>query len=69
MLDTNVVLMLCNIENPTVDFVSFATSDKHLSSTIHNVEARLVRRSNVGWVVSMKMLILSNILPATLLTN
>ena len=27
-LDTNVVSMLCNLENPTSDFVSFSTSDQ-----------------------------------------
>ena len=27
-LDTGIVSMLCNIENPTSDFVSFSTSDK-----------------------------------------
>ena len=28
MMDTNVVSMLCNVENPTSDFVSFLTTDQ-----------------------------------------
>ena len=27
-MDTDVVSMLCNVENPTSDFVSFSTSDQ-----------------------------------------
>ena len=36
---------------------------------IYNVETTLIRRWNVGWVVSMKKLVLRNILPATWLTK
>ena len=37
-----------------------------ISMVIHNVEAVLIQLWNVGWVASMKNLILRNILPATL---
>ena len=36
---------------------------------IHNVETTLIRRWDVGRIVSMKKIILMNILPATLLTK
>ena len=62
MLDADVVSMLCNIENPTLDFVPFPTSDQ----CYFNCDPQCW---NVGWVVYMKKLILRNILPATLLTN
>ena len=42
---------------------------KVISTVIHNVETTLISRQNVGWEVSMKKLILRNILPATLLAK
>ena len=39
------------------------------STVIHNVETTLIWRWNVGWIVSVKKLILRNILFATLLTK
>ena len=39
------------------------------STAIHNVETILISLWNVDWVVSMKKLILRNILPVTLLIN
>ena len=62
MLDADVGSMLCNIENPTLDFVPFPTSDQ----CYFNCDPQCW---NVGWVVYMKKLILRNILPAALLTN
>ena len=65
---TDVVSTLCNVENPTSNFLSFSTSDQR-----SNGDPRCW--SNVGsalkcWlVVSMKKLILTNILLATLLKN
>ena len=40
-----------------------------ISTVIHNVEITVIRRWKVGWVVTMKKLILRNILSATLLTK
>ena len=40
-----------------------------ISSVIRNVETTLIWRWNVGWVVSMKKVILMNSLSATLLTK
>ena len=42
---------------------------KVIWTVIYNVETTLIRRGNVGRVVSMRKLILRNILPATLLTK
>ena len=39
-----------------------------ISTAIPNVETTLIRHWNIGWVVSMKKLILGNTLPATWLT-
>ena len=70
-LDTTVLSVLCNVENSTSDFVSFSTFCFHccFSLMIHAVETKLIRRWNVGWVVSIKKLILRNILSATLPTK
>ena len=38
-------------------------------TVVYNVEAKLIRHWNVGWIVSMKKLILRSILPASLLTK
>ena len=40
-----------------------------VSTVIQNLETTLIRRWNDGWVVSMKKLILRNILPKTSLTK
>ena len=50
-------------------FFHFQRRSIVISTAIHNIETTLIRRWNVGWVVSMKTLILRNILLATLLTN
>ena len=38
-------------------------------TVVYNVETKLFRRWNVGWIGSMKRLILRNILPASLLAK
>ena len=43
-----VVSTLCNVENPTSNFVSLSTSENVLSLLIHNVEATLIQRWNVA---------------------
>ena len=55
--------------NTTV--LSFSTFCFHccFSRMIHAVETKLIRRWNFGWVVSIKKLILRNILSATLPTK
>ena len=68
-LATDIVSILCSIENPISDFVSFSTSDQRYFNSDLNAETTLIRRWNVGSVVSVKKLILRNILPATLLTK
>ena len=47
----------------------FQRQIKFIPKVIHNVKTTLIRQWNVGWVVSMKKLILRNILPAILLTK
>ena len=62
-LDTNTVSMLCNVENPISDFVSFSTLDERY---LNDVDQTLTRGWNVCGVVSMKMLILRSILHGNL---
>ena len=73
-LDTDIVSMLCNVENPTSDFVSFSTSDQcYLNGDPqwwNNVDTTLkCWQGSIKLAVSMKKLILRNNLPATLLTK
>ena len=68
-LDTDIVSMLCNVENPALDFASFSTTDQRYLNSDQIVKTTLIQSWNVGRVVSLRKLILRNILPATLLTK
>ena len=46
-----IIITLCNVENPTLDFVLFSTSDQHYLNVdpqrLNNVDPTL----NVGWEI------------------
>ena len=59
---TDLVSTLCNVENPTSDFVSFSTSDQWL---IHNIEIKLIRRWNVDWDIYARKYVLQKCISKT----